>query len=102
METQRVINFPTEAEVERAYERLKQAATSVYSFKILHFLSQSGETCVNDISDACLIERTNTSHHLVRLNRLGLVKSRRDGKNIYYSLVNPEAIKTILETALSL
>jgi DNA-binding transcriptional ArsR family regulator len=102
METHpRVINFPTEAGVEQACERLKQV-TSICSFKILNFILQSGETYVNDISDACLIEQSAVSHHLSRLKRRKLVKSRRDGKNVHYSCVNPDAIKTILETALKL
>lgn len=102
METQvKVINFPSEAEVENACEKLK-LIPGISCFKILNFIYQSGEVCVGDISNACLIEQSAVSHILFRIKRRKLVKSRRDGNNVYYSCVNPEAIKTILETALKL
>lgn len=102
METQpRVINFPTEAEVENACEKLK-SIEGISSFKILNFVLQSGEVCVWDISHACIISQTNVSHHLSLMKKRNLLKSRRDGNSVYYSCVNPDAIKTILETALKL
>lgn len=102
METHpKVINFQSEAEVERACEKLK-AIEGISSFKILNFVLQSGEVCVGDISDACLIDQSGVSHHLSRMKRRNLVRSRRDAHKVYYSCVNPEAIKTILETALKL
>lgn len=101
METQRVIYFPTEAEVKRACKSMKTMG-GIYSFKILYFLLQSGETCVKDVSEACLINQGSVSTYLDRMKLSGLVKSRRDAKRVYYSCVSPEAIKTILETALKL
>lgn len=101
METQRVIYFPTEAEAKKACKSVKTMG-GIYSFRILHFLLQSGETCVKDVSEACLIKPSKVSTYLARMKLSGLVKSRCDGSNTYYSCVNPEAIKTILETALTL
>lgn len=53
--------------------------------KILYALLQ-GELCVCDISTALNMTQSATSHQLrvLKLNRL--VKSRRDGKIVYYSL----------------
>lgn len=102
METQpRVINFPTEAEVVKATEKLHIMYFGT-SFKILYFLSQGNRECIKSISDACLISHRNIAHHLNKFRLIGLVRSERIGKKTYYSCVNPEAIKTILETALKL
>ena len=45
-----------------------------------------GETCVNDIADAIGMTKSAVSHQLKLLKDEGLVKARRKGKNIYYSL----------------
>ena len=62
--------------------------------QILHLLS-SKELSVNEISDAIKIRKSNTSQHLFVLRMMGLVKSRREGKNIYYKLVNSKIIDSI-------
>ena len=55
--------------------------------QILYALEQS-EMCVCDI--ACLLGMTKSavSHQLKNLRHLKLVKSRREGKNIFYSLAD--------------
>ena len=45
-----------------------------------------GETCVNDIADAIGMTKSAVSHQLKLLKDEGLVKARRKGKNIFYSL----------------
>ncbi len=45
-----------------------------------------GELCVNDISENVGMTKSAVSHQLKLLKEHGLVKARRDGKNIYYSL----------------
>lgn len=44
------------------------------------------EACVNEIFDALQIEQSVASQHLRILRQAELVKTRRDGKFIYYSL----------------
>lgn len=63
--------------------------------KILKTLEKN-EKCVCEIIDKLDLEQSLISHHLKKLKGCGLVKSRQDGKNIYYKLSKPE-IKTILE-----
>lgn len=46
------------------------------------------EMCVTDISRVLDINQTTVSHQLRLLKNLGIVKSERDGKIIFYSLVN--------------
>ncbi len=47
------------------------------------------EMCVNDISVVLNINQTTVSHQLKFLKTNGAVKSRREGKIIYYSISNP-------------
>ena len=62
--------------------------------KILFVLLQ-GEVCVYDI--ACLLEMTQSaiSHQLRVLKQMQLVKCRRDGKTMFYSLAD-DHIENIL------
>ena len=55
--------------------------------KILSALSVS-EMCVGDISKILSINQTTISHQLKLLKSLGIVKFRRDGKVIYYSIAS--------------
>ena len=45
-----------------------------------------GEMCVNHITDAVDISQSAVSHQLRILKQMQLVKFRRDGENILYSL----------------
>lgn len=44
------------------------------------------EVCVNDIAENVGMSKSAVSHQLKILKDAGLVKTRRDGKNIFYSL----------------
>lgn len=46
------------------------------------------EMCVTDLSRVLEINQTTVSHQLRLLKNLGIVKSERHGKIIFYSLVN--------------
>lgn len=46
------------------------------------------EMCVTDLSRVLEINQTTVSHQLRLLKNLGIVKSERAGKIIFYSLVN--------------
>jgi len=66
--------------------------------RILHCVSQ-GEVCVCDLSAVLGLSVSSTSHHLRMLRAMHLVKSRREGKNVYYSL-DDEHIAKLLRVAL--
>ena len=53
--------------------------------RILYVLSKQ-EMCVQDIADALSMTQSAISHQLRVLKQSFLVKNRRDGKTIYYSL----------------
>ncbi len=62
--------------------------------KILYALYGS-EMCVSDISDMLDISQSAVSHQLKQLKLEGHVKSRRNGKNIFYSLDDEHVVDII-------
>ena len=65
---------------------------------ILSLLAQK-ELCVTDIAEAVEISQSAISHQLRILKQMHLIKSRREGKNILYSLADDHVL-TILEMGL--
>lgn len=54
--------------------------------EILDRLAEAGEVTVNALAAALEIPKANTSQHLSILRQAGVVNSRREGINIFYSL----------------
>jgi ArsR family transcriptional regulator len=67
----------------------------------VHILSllQQQEMCVNDIADAVAVSQSAISHQLRMLKQMHLIKFRREGKNILYSLAD-DHVRTILQMGL--
>jgi ArsR family transcriptional regulator len=51
---------------------------------------RTGEKTVGEIAEAIEITQPAASHHLAILRSRGVVQARRDGPNVYYSLVDPK------------
>lgn len=51
------------------------------------------EMPVTDLADKMGITKANLSQHLAIMRNKGILKSRREGVNIYYSLANPKVIQ---------
>lgn len=66
--------------------------------RILHVLLQN-ELCVQDIADTLQMTQSAISHQLRILKQSELVKFRRDGKTIYYSLADNH-VATIMSQGL--
>ncbi|MBQ5389465.1 MAG: winged helix-turn-helix transcriptional regulator [Clostridia bacterium] len=66
--------------------------------RILHCLLDK-ESCVGDIATALEMSQTAISHQLRVLKQSHLVRCRRDGKQMYYSLAD-DHVKTILAAGL--
>ena len=66
--------------------------------RILHVLLQN-ELCVQDIADTLQMTQSAISHQLRILKQAELVKFRRDGKTIYYSLADNH-VATIMSQGL--
>jgi DNA-binding transcriptional ArsR family regulator len=65
--------------------------------KILYALG-AGELCVFDLSVSSGASVSSVSHHLAALKRVRLVKGRREGRIIYYSL-DDEHVQSIIKYA---
>ena len=63
--------------------------------KLLHALEQN-ELCVCDLAALLGVTKSAVSHQLKALRLANLVKSRRDGQIIYYSLAD-DHVKQILD-----
>lgn len=57
------------------------------------------ELCVGDISSGVELTQSAVSHQLRILKQMHLIKARREGKNILYSLAD-DHVKTILQMGL--
>ncbi|VXD13691.1 helix-turn-helix transcriptional regulator [Marinoscillum sp. 108] len=68
--------------------------------KILFLLHKEGEMCPCDLSDILDISVGGVSQHLRKLKDGGLVKDKKVGQTVFYSLVeaNLEIIKPVLES----
>ena len=62
---------------------------------ILTLLQQREELCVTEIAEAVELSQSAISHQLRILKQMHLIKFRREGKNIWYSLAD-DHVRTIL------
>ena len=58
-----------------------------------------GELCVTDIAEKVALSQSAISHQLRILKQMDLIKFRREGKNIWYSLAD-DHVRTILQMGL--
>ena len=66
--------------------------------KILFALDEN-EMCVCDIANVLGMSKSSISHQLGTLRRMGIVKCRRDGKEVYYML-DDEHVKQVFEVGI--
>ena len=68
--------------------------------KILFLLHKEGEMCPCDLSDILNISVGGVSQHLRKLKDGGLVKDKKVGQTVFYSLIesNIQIIKPVLES----
>lgn len=67
--------------------------------KIAFALTKDEELCVCDIANVISITVANASHHLRTLHKQGIVKYRKEGKLVFYSL-DDDHIRQLLKIAL--
>ena len=66
---------------------------------ILCLLLTQEEMCVTDITERTEVSQSAISHQLRLLKQMHLIKSRREGKNMHYSLAD-DHVRTILQMGL--
>ena len=86
---------PADDEVYYLSEFFKVFADST-RIKIL-FVLREGEKCLNDIAAVLEMSQSSISHQLRVLKQNRLVKFRRDGKTIYYSLADDHVVNILCQ-----
>jgi ArsR family transcriptional regulator, lead/cadmium/zinc/bismuth-responsive transcriptional repressor len=69
--------------------------------RLLHAVVRSEEICVSDLADSLGMKPQAVSNQLQRLADLGILACRRDGKSIFYRLVDL-CVMSLLDQALCL
>jgi DNA-binding transcriptional ArsR family regulator len=67
--------------------------------RVLEALRERGEMGVSELVALLGRDQGRVSHHLACLRNCGLVKTRREGRYVLYSLNGKERVETILATA---
>lgn len=62
---------------------------------------RSGELCVCQITEVLRLAPSTVSAHLKELKRAGLVSERKDGRWVYFDLIDDESTRSWTEAALS-
>ncbi len=65
---------------------------SANRIKILEVLRE-GEKAVGEIAEILGVRQTNVSQHLAVMRNKGVLKTRKEGTSIYYSVSNPKIIQ---------
>lgn len=92
-----MLDIPEKETLEQIAELFKGFADST-RVHILSLLVER-ELCVTDIAEAVALSQSAISHQLRILKQMHLIKFRREGKNILYSLAD-DHVKTILQMGL--
>ena len=92
-----IIHKPDEAELSDLSDLFKVFGDET-RFKILFALFEK-ELCVGDIAESLNISQSAISHQLKLLKQSRLVKGRRDGKLIFYSLAD-DHVSTVIAQGL--
>lgn len=80
-------------------ELLFKALSDATRVKIAYALTLEEELCVCDVANILKTSNANASHHLRYLRDLGLAKYRKEGKLVFYSLVD-EHVHQLMNIAL--
>jgi DNA-binding transcriptional ArsR family regulator len=71
------------------------ALTDVTRLKIIALFYENSELCVTAIAEQFELTRPTISHHLNLMKRAKLLKTRKEGKEIYYSFNREHVIQTM-------
>lgn len=85
--------FETTSDAKKAAKFLK-AISNTYRLLIVEALT-TGEKSVSALNEKVNISQPSLSQHLKILKSEHIIISRRDARNIYYSISNPKVLRTI-------
>jgi ArsR family transcriptional regulator len=77
------------------FELQSEVCKTLASPKRLEILNalKDGEKTVSELVEILGVPKANVSQHLAVMRHKGILKSRRDGVNIFYSVANPKVIQ---------
>lgn len=75
--------------------KMFKALSDATRMKMAAYLDQGEELCVCDVAILTGQSIATTSHHLRLMKSLGIAKSRKEGKNVFYSLTDHH-IRTLI------
>lgn len=90
--------MPSKLDINRLEEAAAKLRALAHPMRvaIIELLDREKELNVTTIYEALAIEQATASHHLNILKNKGVLNSRRDGKNTFYS-IRPDSILQIIE-----
>jgi DNA-binding transcriptional ArsR family regulator len=91
-ELKKLANKGMTSENSEAKSKVFKALADSIRLRILGLLS-SREMCVCEVMVALNLTQPTASHHLRILENVGLVKDRKEGKWVFYSIANPELLE---------
>ncbi len=93
-ELQKIAEQVADMETADKQSRLFKALADETRLRILKLL-EVREMCVCEVMVALGLTQPTASHHLGILENAGLVRNRKEGKWVFYSLSNPNLIKSM-------
>jgi len=88
-ELKKLVNKGMSLEKSEAKSKVFKALADPIRLRILGLLS-SREMCVCEVMVALDLTQPTASHHLRILENVGLVKDRKEGKWVFYSIADPQ------------
>ena len=77
------------------YIQFFKALANEERLQMMKLLKKNSELCAQDVEQNFYLEQSTTSHHLNTLRRAGVAKTRKEGRNIYYSLDEEQFLTTL-------
>lgn len=96
---QKIAEQIADVEVADKQSRLFKALADETRLRILKLLGVR-EMCVCEVMVALGLTQPTASHHLGILENVGLVKDRKDGKWVFYSVANPKLTENMRKLGL--
>ena len=91
-----LLHHPAKAALYELIAQVAQAAANPHRLELLDLLVQAPRS-VEQLADASALSIANTSQHLQRLKRAGLVSSERRGPSIWYRIATPAVARLWVE-----
>lgn len=89
----------------RLFELQAEVCKTIANPKRLEIISalKNGEKTVTDLVGILGVPKANVSQHLAVMRHKGILKTRRKGINVFYSISNPKVIRacTLMKEVLS-